>query len=227
MKKFIFFTLVIFFQQNFNTALAHALHYKDLNKLVFDIYRNDHLVGQHVCIFTRNGDKLNVKNIIDFEIKKFGISLYKYFSESTEVYLNGELQSFLSKTNHNKKKKFVKIYKNNNNFFIEGSSYKGEAPKDFIIGTWWNHSIVQSKSQISSSSGRIIEQNVKFLGKDSLKIDQKNYKALKFNFSSSDPSLSEGKKLDTNVWYDEKTLIWIKATFSKSGKWIYKLKNIQ
>ena len=24
--------------------------------------------------------------------------------------------------------------------FIDGSSYKGFAPQNFIIGTWWNHS---------------------------------------------------------------------------------------
>ena len=50
-------------------------------------------------------------------------------------------------------------------YIIDGSSYKGDANKDYIIGTWWNHSIVNAKAQISAVSGRIIEQKVEFLNK--------------------------------------------------------------
>ena len=67
---------------------------------------------------------------------------------------------------------------------------------DLIIGTWWNHEIVQKKAQISAVSGRIIEQKVEFLGKEEIKIGNKIYKTLKFNFSSSDPSLSKDKKAE-------------------------------
>ena len=36
-------------------------------------------------------------------------------------------------------------------------------------------------------------------------------------------ALPEKKKLNTDVWYDEKTLNWIKASCEKMGKWEYKL----
>ena len=42
---------------------------------------------------------------------------------------------------------------------------KVKVDKDIIIGTWWNHEIVQKKAQISAVSGRIIEQKVEFKGK--------------------------------------------------------------
>ena len=35
------------------------------------------------------------------------------------------------------------------------------------------------------------------------------------------------KKLNTDVWYDEETLNWVKATFEKKGKWEYKLVEIR
>ena len=73
-------------------------------------------------------------------------------------------------------------------------------------------------------SGRIIEQNVKFIGKESIEINNEKYSALRFNFSSSDPSLSKGKKINTDIWYDEKTLIWLKAYFKTNGDWEYRLK---
>jgi hypothetical protein len=111
-------------------------------------------------------------------------------------------------------------------YLIDGSSYKGKAPKDYLIGTWWNHSLVKAEAQISAVSGRIIKQEVTFLGKETININGKDYKTLHFNFSSTDKKLEKKKKLNTDVWYDEETLNWIKASFNKKGKWEYKLISI-
>ena len=220
------FLLSIFFitQLYFNSAFAHVLHYQNLNKLEFDLYRNNQLIGQHIYLFNRNGQNLTVQNKINFKIEKFGITLYKYSSVAKEQYIDGKFDSFSATTNHNNKEKYCKIYKKGNRFFIEGSSYKGSAPEDFIIGTWWNHEIIKYGAQISAGSGRIIEQTVRFIGKETIKINNKTYTALKFNFFSSDPSLSKDKKLNTNVWYDDKTLMWLKTSFEKIGYWEYRLK---
>ena len=156
--------LLIITQFIATSVLSHVLHYKELNKLEFDLYRNDKLIGKHIYSFNRDGQKLIVTSKINFEIKKLGIVLYKYKAEGTEEYLDGEFLKFSSTTHQNKKEKFCKIYKNENVFFIEGSSFKGEAPNDFIIGTWWNHQIIKYDRQISAVSGRIIEQKVEFIG---------------------------------------------------------------
>ena len=223
-KKFLSLVIIFIIYSSYNSASAHVLHYKNLNELVFDLYRNNQFIGQHIYLFNRDDQNLIVQNTINFEIKILGITLYKYFSKGQEQYIDGKFHSFSSVTKQNKKEKFVKIYKNEDQFFIEGSSYKGEAPKDFIIGTWWNHLIVKSNAQISAASGRIIEQNVKFIGKETMKINNEKYSALRFNFFSSDPSLSKDKKLNIDVWYDEKSLMWLKASFDKDGYWEYRLK---
>ena len=115
----------------------------------------------------------------------------------------------------------------NGEYVIDGSSYQGKAPIDYLLGTWWNHSIVKAKAQISAVSGRIIKQKVIFLGKETIEIDNKIYKTLHFNFSSTDKKLSKDKRLNTNVWYEEKTLNWVKASFEKKGKWEYKLLSVE
>ena len=115
----------------------------------------------------------------------------------------------------------------NEEYIIDGSSYQGKAPINFLLGTWWNHSIVEAKAQISAVSGRIIKQKVTFLGKETIKIDDKSYNTLHFNFSSTDKKLAKDKKLNTDVWYDEKTLNWVKASFKKKGNWEYKLVSIE
>ena len=202
---------------------AHVQHYEDLNRIEFDIYRNQNHIGKHVFSFKKLNGELAVESEINFQIKKFGVVLYKYHVKGTEIYKDGKLVKFNSKTNQNGKVKYVNMKLDNEEYNIDGSSYQGKAPIDFMIGTWWNHGIVKASAQISAVSGRIIKQKVTFLGKETIKIHDKIYNALHFNFSSTDEKLAKDKKLNTDVWYDEKSLNWVKASFKKKGKWEYRL----
>ena len=222
----IFYNLIIVLIVIFQTlpTNAHIEHYAKLERIEFDIYRNNKHIGEHIFSFERNDDILSVKSVITFKIKKLGVVLYDYIAEGTEHYKENQLVKFNSKTDQNGKEKYVNIVVEDNKYTIDGSSFKGKAPTDYLIGTWWNHSLVEADAQISAVSGRIIKQKVKFIGKETIKIDNKNYSTLHFNFSSTDKKLDKKKKLNTDVWYDEKTLNWVKASFNKKGKWEYRLK---
>ena len=224
MKKFILsITIILLFDIE---SFGHVNHYNKYNYLEYELFRNNKPIGYHKYEFIKNGENLIVNSEVDFKITKLGIDLYNYYAKSEEKYKNGVFIGFESKTKQNKKNKYVNISVDsaNKDLTIDGSSYKGKASNDVIIGTWWNHEIVQKKAQISAVSGRIIEQNVKFIGKEEVKIGNKTYKTLKFNFSSSDPSLSKDKKLNTDIWYEEGTYLWIKAAFDKTGYWEYRIK---
>jgi hypothetical protein len=205
---------------------SHVGHYENSEYLEYELFRNNKLIGYHKYDFLRENNILSVKSEVNFKIAKLGVDLYKYYAESDEVYKNNKFFQFSSKTNQNKKEKYVNISvnSNTNELIIDGSSYKGNASIDSIVGTWWNHEIVKAKQQISAISGRIIEQRVTFVGKEQINIGDKTYNALHFNFKSSDETLPDSKKLNTDIWYDENTLLWLKAAFDKTGYWEYRLK---
>ena len=224
MKK-ISLSIIILFFFSFK-AISHVGHYKNYEYLEYELFRNNKLIGYHKYDFLRKDNILSVKSEVNFKVTKLGVDLYKYFAESEEVYREDKFFKFSSTTNQNKKKKYVNISVNptSNELIIDGSSYKGSALVDSIVGTWWNHEIVKTKQQISAISGRVIEQTVSFVGKEDIQINNKTYKALHFNFKSSDESLPDNKKLNTDIWYDENTLLWLKAAFDKTGYWEYRLK---
>ena len=224
MKKILVSIILYFFLGA--SSFGHLQHYSDVKYLEYDLFRNNDLIGSHKYEFNRKKDKLSVKSVVNFKISKLGIDLYKYYAESTENYEKNKFYSFNSKTIQNKKNKYVNINLNDekNKLLIDGSSYKGDANINFMVGTWWNHEIVKAKAQISAISGRIIEQKVQFLGKKQIKLNGKSYEALHFKFLSSDETLPDNKKLNTDIWYDAKTLIWLKARFVKQGNWEYRLK---
>ena len=218
--------LIIFFSAIGIKAFGHVNHYKNYNYLEYELFRNNKLIGFHKYNFERNKDLLTIKSHVEFNIIKLGVNLYDYKAISEESYKNNKFFNFSSKTKQKKKRKYVNISfdEENDKLIINGSSYKGDANKNFIVGTWWNHEIIKAKAQISAISGRIIHQKVTFLGKKKLEINGKTYNALHFNFSSSDKNLPEKKKLNTDIWYDEETNLWLKASFDKMGKWEYRLK---
>ena len=226
MKKFIL-SIAIFFLF-FAQCFSHVEHYKDYNNLEYELFRNNKSIGYHKYVFNRKGENLSIKSEVSFKISKLGVDLYKYFAKSEENYVRGVFKSYSSKTKQNKKNRYVNIEvdPSDKNLIIDGSSYKGKANKEFIVGTWWNHEIIKTKAQISGISGRIIEQTVTFLGKEEVKIGDKIYKTLHFNFKSSDETLPDSKKLNTDIWYEEETYLWVKAAFEKTGYWEYRIKNV-
>ena len=209
-------------------SFSHVEHYAEYDYLEYELFRNNKSIGYHKYDFKREGDNLSIKSEVSFKIAKLGVDLYKYFAKSEENYEKGIFKSYFSKTKQNKKDKYVNIIFNPNNdkLEIDGSSYKGEANKEFIVGTWWNHEIIKKKAQISGISGRIIEQTVTFIGKEDVKIGDNVYKTLRFNFKSSDKTLPDSKKLNTDIWYEENTYLWVKAAFDKTGYWEYRLKKV-
>ena len=223
MKKIILSIIIFIFSSN---GWAHVEHYSKFNYLEYELFRNNQSIGYHKYDFERSNEILKIKSEVNFKITKLGVDLYKYFAISEEIYKNNEFFKFSSKTNQNKKEKYVniKLDKQNKSLNIDGSSYKGSASIDTIVGTWWNHEIVKAKAQISAISGRVIQQKVTFIGKEQITINGKTFNTLRFNFKSADESLPKNKKLNTDVWYDEKTYLWVKAAFDKTGYWEYRIK---
>ena len=223
-KKFLAIILFLTFSTNVS---AHLDHYLNLNLLEYELFRNNKSIGYHNYNFKSANNELNVKSTIKFKISKLGVDLYAYEGLTEEKYENDQLVKFLSKTNQNKKIKNTEILfdKEKNKLIISGSENQLLSPSEYPVGTWWNHEIVQAKAQISGVSGRIIDQKVTFLGKEQLDLYGKKYNSLRFNFKSTDESLPDKKKLNIDVWYEEKTNVWLKASFDKTGYWEYRLKN--
>ena len=165
MKKFIFSIVIFLFISQ--KSFAHVEHYANFNYLEYELFRNNKLIGYHKYDFKREGKNLSIVSEVSFKITKLGVDLYKYFAESVENYEKNLFKSYSSKTKQNNKNRYVniKVDELEDSLIIDGSSYKGKANKEFLVGTWWNHEIIQAKAQISGISGRIIKQTVTFIGK--------------------------------------------------------------
>ncbi len=218
-------TLFIFVLSS--NVYSHVQHYKDLKFLKYGLYFNDKLIGNHKFKFEQKGGFLHVHGSGNFNVSKLGVTLFDFKTVSEEVFKKGRLVKYTSKTIQNEKEKFSNVQIKKNKLLIDGSSFKGEAEKDLLVGTWWNHEIIKFSKQISPISGRLLPQKVTFLGKKGIKINNRSYKTLHFNFLSDDELPIDKKKLNINIFYDEETLLWVKSSYKKFGEWEYRLLEAQ
>ena len=226
MRKYIFIIIIILFASK---AFSHTSHYEGLKKIEMDVVRNGEIIGYSNYFFENSEKKMTVKNYTKFKVELLGITVFSISSESIEKYENDKLIYFKSNTFQNDKEKYVNLNynKSSKKFIIDGSSYKGEASLDCIVGNWWNHKIFKTNKQISPLSGSVKEQVVTFIGKETININNKKYLTDHFKIKSKDENLPDDKKLNFDIWYNPENNIIIKVSYSKMGNWEYRLKNFE
>jgi len=226
MKKYIYiFFLFIFASQ----ANAHTSHYAGIKVINLEIFRDGEIIGYSNYFFEHGNNAIEVKNYTQFKVKLFGIVVFSISSEGHEKYKNDKLIYFKSTTFQNDKEKYVNLNydQSKNKFIIEGSSYTGEANTDCIIGNWWNHKILEADKQISPLSGSIKEQVITFIGKENIELYGKNYLVDHYKLKSKNQDLPDDKKLDFDIWLDKKNNLILKISYTKMGKWEYRLKSFE
>ena len=225
MKKILLLIFVLFS----SNVLAHMEHYNEYNKIEMDILRNGEIIGNNYYFFTRKGNQTIVTNQIKFSVSVLGAVIFQVEGYGEEKYLKDQLISYVSKTIQNEKKKFVNLDfdKDKNKFNIIGSSFTGEASADSVIGNWWSHKILQTNKQISPISGSIKEQVVTFIGKEKIEQYGKVYEVEHFKLKSKNMSLPKDKRLDFDIWFDKKSSMIVRVSYSRMGNWEYRLKSFE
>ena len=226
MKKSIYLFLFFIFTSQTN---AHTSHYTGIKVINMEIFRNGELIGYSNYFFEHENNKLIVKNYTQFKVKLFGATIFSISSEAIEKYEDNKLIYFKSNTFQNDKEKYVNLNYNQskNKFIIDGSSFKGEANTDSVVGNWWNHKILEADQQISPLSGSIKHQVVTFIGKENIELYGKNYSVDHYKLKSKNQDLPDDKKLDFDIWLNKKDNLILKVLYHKIGEWEYRVKNFE
>ena len=205
-------------------ANSHVQHYKNLQRIEFDIYRNNDLVGFHKVNVKKKGD--NTKEVITdilIEVKILGIKVHTYKSYGVETYKNEELIEFKSKTQDGSDNDYCNIKKISDGKYsfdgmTENIKYIYELDEKFYPALWWNHESLLNNNYVLGQGCRNLKTQITFLKKETKKINEKNEIVNFYNI--------KGDNLDINIGYTEKDLKWVDMKFTLKGDWEYKLKNL-
>ena len=220
-RYLIFFISFILFP---TIAYSHVQHYKNLQRVEFDIYRNNDLVGYHKVNVKKKSD--NTKEVITdilIEVKILGIKVHTYKSYGVETYKGEELIEFKSKTQDGSDNDYCNIKKISDGKYsfdgmTENKKYVYELTDNFYPALWWNHDSLLNNNYVLGQGCRNLKTQIIFLKKETKKINEKNEVVNFYNI--------KGDNLDINIGYTEKDLKWVDMKFTLKGDWEYKLKNL-
>lgn len=221
LRLLIFLVSYILFPTIANT---HVQHYKNLQRIEFDIYRNNDLVGYHKVNVKKKGDNTNeIITDILVEVKILGIKVHTYKSYGVETYKNEELIEFKSKTQDGSDNDYCNIKKISDGKYTfdgmtENKKYIYELTEKFYPALWWNHDSLLNNNYVLGQGCRNLKTKITFLNKETKKINYKNEVVNFYNI--------KGDNLDINIGYTEKDLKWVDMKFTLKGDWEYKLKNL-
>ena len=205
-------------------ANSHVQHYKNLQRIEFDIYRNNDLVGFHkVNVKKKSDNTKEVTTDILIEVKILGIKVHTYKSYGVETYKNDELIDFKSKTQDGSDNDYCNIKKISDGKYsfdgmTENKKYIYELTEKFYPALWWNHDSLLNNNYVLGQGCRNLKTQITFLKKETKKINEKNELVNFYNI--------KGDNLDINIGYTEKDLKWVDMKFTLKGDWEYKLKNL-
>ena len=188
---------------------SYGFSYKELHE--FEIYRNGKKIGFNKLYFKKMDNKIIVNTKIETVVKFGFISIFKYFHNSEEIWdQNKFIQAITFTQKNNRQFKFsakrqgskIQIESSGKKFFVSGNS---------LITSYWHQHWLNKKELIDSQHGKKRFINVKKEGMESISTKFGNILAQRYKVTGRQDKVN-GKKIDYDIWYDEKKR-WVKIKF--------------
>lgn len=183
---------------------------QDGDVLDFKVLRKGKEFGRHKVSFSRDGDRFEVQNDIELEVKIGPFRAFYYGHESTELWENGQLVSMEGTTRKDGDDLTMRATRENGAISVVGTNYTGSADAGIIPSSHWNMGEVQSDVILSSEGGELLPVEIEYLGEEQIVASGETITADRYRLNS---------ELSVDLWYD-KSGRWVKCSFEARGQTI-------
>lgn len=206
----IFILAIIFF------IFVKDVRSKNLNDIFFNVYRNGSKIGYHKIQFQKNDRYIKPFVEIKFEVTFLGFTVYDYFHQNNENWLNNSLVQLNTKTDKNGENLFCNVVENNNSFSLDGTNNKKNIYTQILPTSYWNYILVKDKKDkkvLNTQDCSFIDFKIDYLGEENIY----NNKMLAEHFKLTGKEFT-GDDVNIDIWYKDST--WVKMIFYKDGSQI-------
>lgn len=188
-------------------------------KLAFNVYLDDTLIGNHeVTIKRKNGTK-SVVTEADFKVRFMFVPVYSYNHESREFWKDGCLEKIRTATNDNGDEYYIKTSQSGN--ALEIQTNEGPQLLQGCVRTYayWDPELLNSERLLNTQTGEYQEVSVTDDGINALVVNGITYHARKYRLVSEDTAI--------DLWYT-RDMRWLALeTETKSGARLRYLPEVQ
>ena len=202
---------------------AEARSFK-LDDIHFNVYRNGSKIGYHKINFINNdNNSTNAYVEIKFDVTFLGFTVYDYFHQNNESWLDNSLVQIKTETDKNGEYLFCNGNKTDNVIFLDGTNNKENISHSILPTSYWNYTLVEDKKNkkvLNTQDCSFIDFKINYLGNENIygnKMSAEHFKLTGKEFTGDD--------VDIDIWY--KDFQWVKMIFQKDGSKIeYFLKDL-
>ncbi len=219
MKKYLLLLLLI-------SANLYAFPIPKDNEVSFDIIRKNKNIGSLITTFKKEDDKLQIRTILDIKVKVFLITVYKFFQDTTETWIEGEFVKIEGYTNfEDEREYFIEGNDLDENFIASGMDGELTLSNKILPLNYWNKKILEEEEAFDTQKGIVRKITVQKLENDIIKINNKNIEAEKYIMNASKNPKDKGPFPQYTLWYKDDELIKFEFVNPKDKKVVTGIRN--
>ena len=219
MKKYLLLLLLI-------SANLYAFPIPKDNEVSFDIIRKNKNIGSLITTFKKEDDKLQIRTILDIKVKVFLITVYKFFQDTTETWIEGEFVKIKGYTNfEDEREYYIEGNDLDENFIASGMDGELTLSNKILPLNYWNKKILEEEEVFDTQKGIVRKITVQKLENDIIKINNKNIEAEKYIMNASKNPKDKGPFPQYTLWYKDDELIKFEFVNPKDKKVVTGIRN--
>ena len=117
----------------------------NLDDIYFNVYRNGSKIGYHKIDFNNDNNSTNPYVEIKFEVTFLGFTVYDYFHQNNENWIDNSLVKLKTKTDKNGEDLFCNVNKIDNGTSLNGTNNKEDIYENILPTSYWNYKLVEDK----------------------------------------------------------------------------------
>ena len=212
MKKYLLLLLLI-------SANLYAFPIPKDNEVSFDIIRKNKNIGSLITTFKKEDDKLQIRTILDIKVKVFLITVYKFFQDTTETWIEGEFVKIKGYTDfEDEREYYIEGNDLDENFIASGMDGELTLSNKILPLNYWNKKILEEEEVFDTQKGIVRKITVQKLENDIIKMNNKNIEAEKYIMNASKNPKDKGPFPQYTLWYKDDELIKFEFVNPKDKK---------
>ncbi len=192
----------------------------------YDVIRKKKTIGSLVSKFIEDEDKIILHSVLDIDVKVLFFPAYKFFQETRETWVDGNLTSIEGFTDFEDDREYNITGKDTGDFFIAtGMDGELKLDKNIFPLNYWNIYMLEKKEVFDTQKGIVRKIIVNKLDNEEIEISGKNVNAEKYLFNASINPKDKGPFPEYTLWYHNKELLKMEFKNPKDKKIIKIIRN--
>ena len=201
MRIFLTILLLFVFLINFS---VYAFPIPKNNKVIYDIWRQNKIIGEHEILFSENDGILNIETNIDIEVKIFFLTVYTFSHQAKEVWKNGKFMKIDGYSNfEDEREYFIKGEVKDGFLFTSGMDGELKLDKNLIPSNFWNIDVMYQDDIFDTQKGIVRKLDVKEAGKELITINNERINCTKFILNATRHPKDKGLFPEYTLWYSQ------------------------